>query len=162
MNKAIQTTRENELWLCNLLGRICDEDGQNFFIFVAIDHHSKWMETCIINNKTGTAIAKAFEKLVIKKHGSPEKLLTDHEKEFENSELSNLLKKYNIIKLWNSPGHHETLGALKRGNQTLFRKLKKISNYKIENCKKNLEKATYSYNISFNRAIQNSPYVFKY
>lgn len=78
--------------LCDLIGRICDEEGRNFYIFVAKDHYSKWMETGIAQNKTGKAIANAFIQLVIDKHGTPESLLTDHGKEFEKKNLATYLK----------------------------------------------------------------------
>ncbi|KAF9758266.1 Retrovirus-related Pol polyprotein from transposon, partial [Nosema granulosis] len=46
-NKVIETSRENELWEIDLVGRISDK-GKNKFIFVGIDHYSKWIETRII------------------------------------------------------------------------------------------------------------------
>lgn len=36
-NNIIRTTRPNQMWQIDLIGRILDKDGKNYFIFVAID-----------------------------------------------------------------------------------------------------------------------------
>ncbi|KAF9761409.1 Retrovirus-related Pol polyprotein from transposon [Nosema granulosis] len=69
-NKVIETTQENELWEVDLMGRI-DDKGRNKFIFIGIDHFSKWIETKNIKHKTGEVIVKAVEELIINKHGRP-------------------------------------------------------------------------------------------
>lgn len=106
-----------------------------------VDHYAKWAETCLLEHKTGERVAKAIEKLIINKHGVPDK--------------------YGITIDHSSPYHHNTTGAVERLNQTIMEKLRKIANYKRKNLKRNLELATYATNISFNRAIGTSPFVLK-
>ncbi|MGL4849121.1 MAG: RNase H-like domain-containing protein, partial [Clostridium sp.] len=77
-NRVIKTERPNQLWELDLIGRIPDKSGGNSFIFIAIDHYSKWVETAIINHKTGPVITEAIQKLIIDKHGIPTIILTDN------------------------------------------------------------------------------------
>lgn len=84
-NKTISTSRTNELWECDLIGPLKGEDGQNKFVLVMIDHYSKWVETKILGRKTAYSTAKAIEECIIKKHGTPERILTANGAEFKNN-----------------------------------------------------------------------------
>ena len=161
-NRIITTSRPNELWEIDLLGRIPGENDSNRFIVVAIDHYTKWLEAKVINHKTADEIQKAIEELIIEKHGTPEKILTDQGTEFENSKIQELAKEYGIKWIFASPRHHETVGAVERANQTLMNILKKLSNFGETSWTAKLPKAVWAYNISMHRAINTSPYILKY
>lgn len=66
----------------DLIGRFVYEYKQNKFIFLAIDYHNKWIETAVVNNKSGKNIAQIIEDLILKKHGIPEKNFTNNGLEF--------------------------------------------------------------------------------
>ncbi|KAM0684794.1 hypothetical protein COBT_003998, partial [Conglomerata obtusa] len=53
-------------------------------------------------------------------------------------------------------------GSIERANQTLFDKLRKLSNYDEDMWEEKLKEATYAQNISFNRAISTSPYALRF
>ena len=74
-NRIIETNMPNDLWECDLIGRIPTKDGMNLFIFIAIDHYTKWIETVILRDKSAESIIKAVEKTIIMKHGIPKKYL---------------------------------------------------------------------------------------
>lgn len=59
-NKIIETIKENELWEIDLVGRL-DDKVTNKFIFVGIDHYSKWIETKIIKTKTANEIIQTID-----------------------------------------------------------------------------------------------------
>ncbi|KAF9761646.1 Gag-Pol polyprotein [Nosema granulosis] len=161
-NKAIETTKENELWDVDLIGRI-DDKGKNKFIFIGIDHFSKWIETKIINYKTGEEIVKAIEELIIKKHGPPQRILSDCGLESCNKAIKTLIDKHKLRWEYASPFHHQTTGAVeRRAIQAFMNKLKKLTNYGIQKWTKRVEADTLAFNLSFNRAIGNSPSVLKY
>lgn len=54
------------------------------------------------------------------------------------------------------------MGAVERTNQTIFKKIRKLSKFGENDWKRIVEKATYAYNISFNRSIDCSPIQIKY
>lgn len=88
--------------------------------------------------------------------------MTDNGTEFLNKEMKEMCRLYNIEHINSSPGHHQTVGLVERTNQTLFRKLKKLCNFGEKSWEKEVEKAAFGTNISFNRAINTSPYMLKY
>jgi hypothetical protein len=161
-NKAIRTTYPNELWEIDLIGRIPGKNLSNSFIFIAIDHYSKWIETKQIKRKSAEDICEAIEELIIKRNGIPNKILTDQGLEFNNELTKKLSDKYKINWIFASPRHHETVGAVERANQTLMGILKRLTNFNSNLWPKYLEAATFAYNISFHRAINTSPYKIKW
>jgi Integrase zinc binding domain len=62
-NTLIRTNSPNELCECDLAGRLEDKNENNKFIFTAIDHYSKWMETKVLESKTAVAVVEAIEEL---------------------------------------------------------------------------------------------------
>lgn len=162
INNIIRTTRPNELWEMDLIRRIKDPDGGNYFILVAVDHYTKWMEAKLLANKDAFSVCKAIKELILDKHGHPECILTDNGKEFRNSHIHELISKYKLSWLFNSPGHHKTTGLVERANQTLFTKIKKLSGFGKTDWKEVIGKAVYGYNISFNRTMHTSLIMIKY
>lgn len=161
-NKIIATSRTNELWECDLIGPLKGEDGTNKFLLVMIDHYSKWVETKILERKTAYSAAKAIEECIIKKHGTPERILTDNGTEFKNKETQELTTKYGFEWIFNSPGHHQTVGLVERTNQTFFRKLRKLSSFGENDWEVLVDKATLATNLSLNTVLGTSPFVFKF
>lgn len=76
-NNAIITTQQNELWELDLIGRIPDRSEGNVLVFIAIDHHTKWIETEVIKTKDSTTILRMIHKLIIAKYGNPKAILCD-------------------------------------------------------------------------------------
>jgi hypothetical protein len=108
-NRIIEVHRPNELWEIDLIGRIVDKSNESKFILVAIDHYTKWIETAILKSKDGKSVANWVEKLIIKKHGVPAKILSDNGLEFSNQVITELKNKYNFEWAYCSPGHHKTV-----------------------------------------------------
>lgn len=162
LNRVIKSSRPNEIWEVDLIGRLENNKGENKFILVAIDHYSKWVEACILNNKTGKAITCAIKNLIIDKNGIPERILTDNGLEFINQDFSSLCTTYGIKHQTCSPDHHETVGLVERTNQTLFRKIKKLCEFGKLDWQKQVLRAVFATNVSYNRVIKTSPYIFKF
>lgn len=161
-NRIIETTRPNELWEIDLIGRIQDEKGGNKFIFVAIDHHTKWVETAILASKDAISTGILVKRLIIEKHGIPLRILTDNGLEFNNNHVMAMARQYGISWEFSSPNHHQTVGAVERVNQTLMNKLKKLTEFGKLSWEKALSRATLGVNLSFNRSIGTAPYLLKY
>ncbi|KAF9752811.1 Transposon Ty3-G Gag-Pol polyprotein, partial [Nosema granulosis] len=159
-NKVIMTEQPNQLWEVDLLGKIFDEESSKY-IFVAIDHYTKWVETRVIERKIAQAIKQAIEELIIKKHGIPTRILSDMGLEFNNQEVRSLQEKYGFKWEFGSPYHHQTTGAVERVNQTLLNGLKKVSNFGRLEWTPHVPQVTLAYNLAFNRALGTSPYIFK-
>jgi hypothetical protein len=145
----------------DLIGRIPDGKGSNKFIFIANYHYSKWVETKILNSKSSKEVSEAINELIIKKHGIPETLLSDCGLEFKNNVASGIEKELKIKRVFSSPHHHQTTGAIERVNQSLMNKIKKLSDFGRKPWTEFVDQATLAVNISYNRAIGTSPYFLK-
>ncbi|KAI4292185.1 hypothetical protein PAPHI01_2496, partial [Pancytospora philotis] len=161
-NKVIVTTRPNECWECDVIGRLVETNRAEKFIFVAIDHYSKWTEARAIENKDKETILRAVKELIIEKHGIPTKIISDVGTEFNNALLLREMEARGIQWIFASPDHHQTIGAVERVNQTLFGKLKKLTNFGEISWNDRLEQATKAVNMSFHRGLRTSPYIFKH
>ncbi|KAF9756187.1 Retrovirus-related Pol polyprotein from transposon, partial [Nosema granulosis] len=159
-NRVICAEYPNHLWEVDLMGKTTDDEGPKL-IFVAIDHFTKWVETKVIERKTAGEISKAVEELIIRKHGIPTKILSDNGLEFDNKQIRCIGEKYNFEWVFGSPYHHQTTGAVERVIQTIRSRLRRMSDFGRERWIPLVEKATMAYNLSFNRAIGTSPYIFK-
>lgn len=160
-HKIIHAERPNKMWQIDLIGRIPVGD-KNYFIVVAIDHYTKWMETRIINKKSAEIVTNAVKELIIDKHGIPEMIYSDNGAEFANQNIRNLCDRYKLKWIFNSPGHHNAVGLVERANETLMSKIRKLSNFGMKDWKQIVKNATHAYNISFHRAIDTSPMLIKY
>lgn len=160
-NVILKTTYTNELWELDLLGPFRGESGAAKFILVSVDHYSKWVDAEILNAKDARTTHDALIK-IIKRNGSPEKILTDNGLEFRNQEIIKLKEKYGFQWIYSSAYHHKTVGAVERVNGILLQKLKKLNNFNPFNWEKNVKKAVNSVNLSYNRVLRTSPYIFKY
>ncbi|KAI4293446.1 hypothetical protein PAPHI01_2720, partial [Pancytospora philotis] len=158
-HRIITTTHENELWECDLIGILPRTRTGKKFIFVAIDHYSKWLETKAIAAKTKEAAVQAITELIINKHGTPEKILTDCGLEFKNDYAKAFAERAGIRWIYASPSHHGTVGAVERANQTLFSKLRKLNNFSPKSWDSKLSAATAAVNASYNRSIGTCPFM---
>lgn len=89
--KPILTKNQNELWEADLIGRIPSKK-KNKYIFIAIDHFSKWIDIRIIPNKTEDTIIQCIKELKFDKHGIPKRILSGG-LESNNRKVNNLAKK---------------------------------------------------------------------
>jgi hypothetical protein len=149
------------MWECDLIGRIPTKSG-NKYILVAVDNYTKWVEASVLNNKSCRSVAKCIEDLVIKKFGCPKVILTDNGKEFTGEECKKLATQYGIEWKFASPYHHKTTGLVERTNQTLWNKIRKISNFGAIEWESIVKKAILAVNISLQRSIGVSPFVAMY
>lgn len=129
-------------------------------LLVAIDIVSKkiWAEP--LNNKKADTVANATEKMLLEclEKDRPQKIQTDHGKEFNNRIFLNLMKKYNI--------HHfmirteQKAAVVERVNRTLKEKLYRIldANPQLENKWHTLVKPIVdSYNNTYHSSIKMAP-----
>ncbi|MGL5707245.1 MAG: reverse transcriptase domain-containing protein [Aeromonas sp.] len=160
-SKFIKVNNDKELWEIDLIGRI-PSDNANVFIIVAINHYNKWVESRVIKNKTKENVIAFIKQNVIDKHGAPKRILSDIGKEFNNKDVQQFATNEGIRWEFAAKAHHKTVGCVERANQTLWNIIRRMSKFGETNWMNTLKQATLAMNMSFNRAIGTSPYVFKY
>lgn len=120
------------------------------------------MRAKVIRYKTGEEIATCIEELIINKHGAPQSIMTDSVREFKSACCSELAKKYNIDWKFASAFHHITMSCIERANQSLWRKIRKLSIFRTLSWKHKVKEAVYCMNRVTNRSLGTSPYIFRY
>ncbi|XP_031554465.1 uncharacterized protein LOC116291433 [Actinia tenebrosa] len=149
--------RVDEQWQADLIDiqKIKKYNGGNRYILVAIDVLSKFAWREPLKAKTGECIVQGFEK-IFKKGRKPEKLQTDHGKEFLNKRFQNFLAK-NDIHFFTTAS--DTKAAIaERTIQTMKAKLYKYFTHK--NTLKYtdvLQQLFDSYNDSYHTSIKTKP-----
>lgn len=100
--------------------------------------------------------------MIIKKHGVPERILTNVGKEFENNFCKDFAARHGISWEFSSPRHHHTVGEVERLNQTLWSKLRTISDFGRRSWMKFVKAATFAVNIFPHKALGTSPYFLRW
>jgi len=157
-NSIVQTTKMGELWEIDMLGRIPARNGSSKFIFVAVDHFTKYVKTKVVKTKSKEVIAQAVKELIVEKHRAPTRIYSDNGKEFQNETTARLSQNLGFKWVFNSPGHHNAIGAVERVNRTLMTKIKKLCKFGENNWEGVVEKAI---NLSPHRALGTSPYIMR-
>lgn len=62
-NKFIKVTAPNQIWQCDLIGRLQNSEGHTRYILVMIDHFTKWTEATILKNKSAELTIQAIKKI---------------------------------------------------------------------------------------------------
>ncbi|KAI4291000.1 hypothetical protein PAPHI01_0274 [Pancytospora philotis] len=161
-NRVVETSRPNELWEMDLIGRIDTDKKKGLFVPVCVDHFTKWIEARTLEDKSAMTVQAAIESIAQAIGARPERVHTDNGTEFRNSEIKNWAEREHVHWEYSSPYHHETVGCVERTNQTLWGKVKVLSKFGQLSLKNAVKKAAYGANISYNRAIGTSPYIARF
>ncbi|KAF9761554.1 Gag-Pol polyprotein [Nosema granulosis] len=107
-------------------------------------------------------IEKCILQNIVKKYGIPSRILSDCGLEFKNKKMGDLSARLGIKWDFASPAHHQTVGGVERANQTLWQKIRKVSDFGSRKWETVVAQATHAVNISYNRSIGTSPFILKY
>lgn len=144
---ACSIEKPNKRWEIDLIGPM---PGTGYVMSV-IDVFTRYASTRILKDKSSGRILKALIDIT-RSRTPPECILADNGREFTNSDISSWCKEMEIELKHGSPYTPTTTGAVERFNQSLMRKLRRITEFGRKNWKDCLAKATDAYNKSFNRA----------
>ena len=122
------------------------------FLLTLVDVFSRRAEAKLLVNKCSARVAGALQGW-IGKLGSPKEILTDNGKEFLGKEFVSLCDKLNIKVLYGSPYTPTTTGSIERLNQSLVRKIRRLSEFNRLSWRSVLLHAIRAYNVSWCRAI---------
>ena len=120
-NKMIVYTID-EMWMADLIdvSALKTYNGGNCFILTVVDALSKFAWAIPLKSKHGIAVSNAFEKIFTSRR-VPARLITDAGKEFLNSNVKALMKKYEVH-MYTSTSDHKAF-LVERWNRTLKEKM---------------------------------------
>lgn len=126
------------------------------FLLTVICVLSRFAYVKPLKNKTGIQVAKAFDD-IFKSGTIPKTISTDRGKEFLNSHVQSLFKKYNIHH-YSNYNYTFKESLIERFNRTLQNKIRRyLTSIGSNRYINNLDKLVYSYNNTYHRTIKRTP-----
>lgn len=153
----IKVENINELWEIDVVGPLQESIGEKIYLITFIDVFSRRGAAYAVRNKNTQNVLKCM-KVQLEKWGKPGKLLTDNGLEFKNNLFEEWCSDQNITIKHGSPYTPSTQGAIERFNQSLIKKLSKITEFGLHDWEDKLDSAISGYNSSFSRPIGCTPY----
>ena len=105
-------------WSIDLCGPFPKSKRGNTYIMIAVEHHSKWVETFPMKNKSAAETAYHFLNGVIARFGSCAEVVTDGGGEFQ-AEFDDILLRCLIDHRVTSAHHPQANGAAERMVKTI-------------------------------------------
>ena len=112
-------------WGCDLLGPLPVTEGGSRFIMVCIEHYTKHIELCDLEDKRAETTARAFLECVLSRFSAPAEVLTDGGSEWQGA-FDALLQQCLIDHRVTSPNHPQADGAAERVVQIVKKALRKL------------------------------------
>ena len=129
--------------------RKCSCDHRSF--------HQVCSGICNRNPNSKMMVKTLWDKFIVH-YGLPEKILTDHRRNFESQLVADLCELTGVWKIWTSPYHPQTNGQCEGFNSTLINMLGTLPKEKKSEWKNHIGTLVHAYNCTQNSATGFSPY----
>ncbi|RXG73158.1 Pro-Pol polyprotein [Armadillidium vulgare] len=103
----------------------------NSYVFILIDHYSKWIATVPLKSKHTSIVTAALRTILPYLPLIPSRLLSDNAREFRGPEFEELLILHNIKHIYTTPYNPASNGITERVNRTLIQYLREEYNHSI-------------------------------
>ena len=118
-------------WGLDILGPLPIGKGQCKFIIVAVDYFTKWAEVEPLATITKQKIRNFVWRAIICRFGIPRALVSDNEKQFDNTKFKEFCAELRIKNYYSSPAHPQSNGQA----EVTIRTLKAALKTKLEDLK---------------------------
>ena len=153
--------RFNERVHADLVGPLLS-NTENKYILVLSDAFTKWLELIPIKDKTSETVVEAILNHWILRHSAMNMLVTDNGREFKNTDMTEICKKFDIIHRTTSPYHPQSNAQCERQNRTIIKYLKTILDGKTLDWEKALITCQFSFNTQTHSSTDYTPYYFRH
>ena len=162
MMGSVPVAQPFELWAYDVTGPFPESVNGNKYIHVFTEYFTKYAETAAAKTQDAQVTAELFNRLVITRHGTPEKLLTDRGKNFQSNLFLSLCEIMDVKKKNTTSYHPQTDSLPERFNSTLINMVSKYVSNHQKDWDEFLSEVTFAYNTSFQESICDSPYFLIY
>ena len=128
------------------------------YILVIGEYVSRYVETVAMPDQTADTVAQAFLEKIILRFGCPSNMLTDQSSNFQSDLFEKVYSILGIPKLRTAAYTPRTNGFVEKMNRLLIDSLTIFVHNNATDWCTYLPYVTYSYNISHNPSINNSPH----
>ena len=135
--------------------------GQFKYVVMFQDLFTRWVQLRPLRSATDKNVAKAFEELVLFRWGTPDYLLTDNGKEFDNQDLGRILEVYGVTRV-TTPPYHPQANPVERSNRTLKTMIATFVKTDHRNWDKHLHELRHAINTAVQSSTKVSPAFLNY
>ena len=132
------------------------------YVLVCIDLYTSWVEAAPLKSITADEVCFEFFKIIVARHGCPITVISDHGKQFESKLFGQLCKSFNINHVMASAYHHQTNGKVEKFLKFLENSLAMVASADLSNWCRMLDKALFTYRVSLNRMLNETPFYLLY
>lgn len=146
------------------VGPLPTSPNGNSYIVTAMCELTKYLIAVPIRDKTANGMADAIMKKVILTHGPMKRLKSDCGTEYKNKVVADLCKLLNVKQKTSTSHHHETLGTVERGHNTMNAYMRTYSKENSQDWEEYLDYFVFCYNTTTHASFEEkySPFQLVY
>ena len=157
-----QPTEPNQRIHADLFGPLKTSEKGKKYILVITDAFTKYVELCALPDKEALTVCTAIYNQWICRYGIPIEIITDQGKEFANKITSDLFKLLEIRHQTTTAYHPQCNAQAEVANKTIAKYLSGMVDASTLDWEQYLGPLMFSYNTSFHKTINNSPFFLTY
>jgi hypothetical protein len=153
-----QCSEPNQRVHSDLFGPLKISEKGKKYILCITDAFTKYVELVALPDKEALTVTSAIFSRWICRYGIPLELITDQGREFNNQLSAELYRLLNLHHQTTAARHPQTNSQAEVANKTIAKYLNSFVNESTLDWEQYIAPLMFSYNTSFHRSVQNSPY----
>ncbi|KAK8952364.1 hypothetical protein KSP39_PZI003940 [Platanthera zijinensis] len=150
-----------DVWGIDFMGPFVNSGG-NFYILLAVDYVSKWVEAIATQKNDAKIVLKFLKANIFTRFGTPKSIISDGGTHFCNTQFKSLLKKYGVTHKVALAYHPQTNGLAEISNREIKSILEKTVSTTRKDWAFRLNDALWAYRTAYKTPMGVTPFRMVY